>query len=321
MSSAEIKQVGSPRRWSWRRSTLLSIAAVCLVGLVYYLFQPSPQRWRKEASQSPVEPGQLYVSVLTDLPKGSGRVLGAVYAVDVERLIWRKVLDHSASALRVAPNAKKLAYLYEKAVWVQDLDGEPVKVADLDGSPIWSPDSARIFVSVGSITQDSWKFETWKMRADGAEKVKLPIPDTECVRDLSPDGKWFLTFSVGSDGGAILSVMHVDGSQRKKIAKGDMGRFAANSKDIAYIENLGGKSSICIVECDNSNFRKIMDLDANVIGHVAWIGDGGELAVCLLNHHTFQGAKARLEIVDRNGNNRRVLKVPPAYVIGCPDWR
>ena len=224
------------------------------------------------------------------------------------------------------------------SVWVRDLrnGGEPRKISDIGGFPIWSSDGKRLLLRKGDRPNDSWRYETWRMNADGSKLEKLPIPENEEVHDWSPDGSWLVSVSDGDPGkGYQLDIMHPDGTGRRRLTgtgSNIFPRFSPDGRHVAYTCVEDQKTNVYVVDLEGrSRHRVYEEHDDTFAGHVAWSPDGKQLAA-LLNTwgrdekgQKFLGgrhdSRPRLCIIEINGKDPRIVPLPSAQTLGLIDWR
>jgi RNA polymerase sigma factor (sigma-70 family) len=310
----------------------------------------APQVKAEEPAKKPA-PGHIYVEAV--FPPNlirffAGSNPSCIVAIDPETGKWTKVSDRGG-IVRVCPDGRTVAFLKDnEELWVCDAQGKemPVRLVEKAGRPTWSPDGKQLVHSKGEVVaDDGWKTETWQMNADGTERTKLKVPDTDFVEDWSPDGKWFVTLSdrhPPRGRGYQLYVMHPDGSGERRLTKGGglncYARFSPNGKRIVYLHQERGINSLHVMDADGRNDREILVEKDRVSPHyVCWSPDGKRLALVLITQPR-PGATDllgnplqttfRIELMDPDGGNRRELKLPDAegaaiqlQGVGHPDWR
>lgn len=286
--------------------------------------------------------GRLRVKV----GEGEARTERGTFVIDPQTGLWRKLLDRGEHP-RVSPDGETLAFSHEKGIWTCDTHEAlaPGRLAEVSGGPSWMPDGKNLVATSAKLRDEGgakgWLTETWQIRFDGSGKTPLPIPSTDWVTDISPDGKWFVTCGdriAPHEREFQLYVMRPDGSEQKRIAQNGVNvhaRFSPDSRRILYLCQSRDANNLKIVNVDGTNERTVLseNAGANAVDIAAWSRDGKSLAVIRFDWQiNDQGirflnnagdTKRRLEITDSDGGNVRTLNLQGAeirYVSGL-DWR
>ena len=133
--------------------------------------------------------------------------------------------------------------------------GEETQLTDkasLDDGPEYSPDGKYIYFN----STRTGMMKLWRMKPNGSQQTQLTFGDTynDWFPHLSPDGKWMIFISYGSDVEAsqhpfykhvVLRLMPVDGSVEPRIIAyvyGGQGTinvpsWSPDSKNIAFVSN------------------------------------------------------------------------------------
>jgi Tol biopolymer transport system component len=316
------------------------------------LVHAEPQQGQAEAKAM----GRIYVScTLQYKPEGKDeeeKHYGMIIAIDLDTVKWQKMTDKGYD-VRVSPDRQTLVFASDHEIWNCDTGGSnnPGKISNLagDGRPIWSPDGKHLVatkqkhVDGHGKDEPAWKDETWLMDADGANPVRLPVPDTDSVDDWSPDGQWFVTCSdrhLPHGSGYQLYVMKTDGTQQRRITEGGLNchaRFSPDGRKIFYGRQTAEEvCGIWVVDVDGKNAREILkEVDLVVPNGAFWSPNGKQIAVPLSNWELDEKgrkvggldpekANYRIEIMDADGENRRELKLADAkflFIGALGDWR
>ena len=99
-----------------------------------------------------------------------------------------------------APDGRRIAYVYDSALWVGNRDGTDAReIAKVDGTvfyPRFSPDGRRIRFSVGNTVQNSSTSSLWEVGADGTGLHALfsgwHDPPGECCGSWTSDGRYYI---------------------------------------------------------------------------------------------------------------------------------
>jgi Tol biopolymer transport system component len=269
--------------------------------------------------------------------------VGIIVAIDPDTGKWQKITDQGYYG-RVSPDGETLVFGRNNEIWNCDTKGanNPGKILDKDGAPFWSHDGKLIVATKQEIVDGKWKDETWRFDADGSNPTKLPIPDTDSVEDLSPDGKWFVTCSdrhPPRGRGYQLYLVKTDGTEQRRLTKDGLNvfaRFSPDGRKILYLHQTAKNgNSIWVTDLDAKNAKEIVkEIELASPGGACWSPDGKQIAVLVFNWELDEKGKRilrdpekanyRLELMDTDGQNRRELKLADARFvwIGWPgDWR
>jgi TolB protein len=108
--------------------------------------------------------------------------------------------------------------------------------------------------------------------------------------------------------------MRPDGTGQVRLTEDGLNchaRFSPDGQEVVYIHQELGRDSIWRVGVDGKNRRKVLEAP-EVGGKVCWSPDGQRLALCL---------GGQVEVMDREGMNRRVLNLPKPKGMSGPEWR
>lgn len=264
-----------------------------------------------------------------------------LFAVDVETGQWNEIASRAIWA-RVAPDGKAVAYPRYKpqsrvhdGIWVGDTRGEEGRriVPDLVSQGFWSPDGTELIVS-GYLPREEpndIRFETWRMKPDGSNRVRLPIPVDEQVWDWSPDGRLLLTAKEGAPKGAKLRRSYLvftrkaDGSGPRRLTEGTeyiTHRFAPDSHRVSFAleqdeeKDSGADYSLWMADAGGDELRLILRGSTDQSPFIScWSPDGKWLAVDLYEPMRDEAGKItgwtrHFEIMDTHGQKRRRVELP-----------
>lgn len=311
-----------------------------------------------QAEVKPAEPavatldtGKLYVNGTLRVKDSQGEMkdVRGIFEIDPQSGAWRRLVDHGHSP-RVSRNGETLAFSDENQLWTCDTNQalSPGKLADVLGHTSWMPDGKHLVVTSAKthddkeIDEKGWQTETLQIRADGGTKSVLPIPSTDFVNDVSPDGKWFVTSSdrhPPHGRGYQLYVMRPDGTEQRRLTKDGLNvyaRFSPDSRRILYLFQNRNGNKLKIINVDETDEQTVIsETDgANSVDQAAWSPDGKRIAVIrfdwqrdnngkrILSHPG--DARYRIEIVDTDGNNGRLIELQDAtgsWLGGSLEWR
>jgi Tol biopolymer transport system component len=292
-----------------------------------------------------------------DIPGPEG-----IIAVDPQTGTWERIHDR-VSLLRVSSGGKTITFFYRETsnglprptgIWAYDLSTrQSVRILESGAPMCWSGDGRLILVTKAPSAKkdESQRWDTWLVSADGSQRTKVPIPDTDEVDDWSPDGKWLVTVSdrhppFGS--GYQLYRMRPDGTDQLRLTKDGLNcypRFSPDSRRIVYLHQTGkAGNSLHVVNVDGSDDREILHEEGMASVEAAcWSPDGSHLAVVRYdwghpegvnialprgdkeetNDHRVGQHDSRIEIMDPDGKNRREIRLAKRDDIwlGHPHWR
>jgi len=286
---------------------------------------------------APARPRET-VLVLDDAPRDPvGKIyLGVddgVVAIDPRTGAASRMLIQCKMRPRVSPDARWIAFEWDGAIWVRELEklDEPKKVLDLEGAefgtpPVWSPDGSKLIVSLG-LRQDKkgpWRFKTVRINVDGSGREELKIPDDDGVQDWAPGDRLVTTSSRNAEIGWELYVMKPDGSEQVQITKGGTPfytRFSPDGKRVLYADGTTDeRRGIWVVDSDGKNRRKVLSVLDGYQWSACWSPDGKRIAV-IIPEKKSNGAKSRLTIVEVDGDQKVEFPLEDIKMADMPDWR
>ena len=220
-------------------------------------------------------------------------------------MLWTKVADQSESKsydeyFRLSCDGRFLAFARRArsgppdevvGISIRDLsrNGELRELSAAGLNPFWSPDGQQLMMAVGKGEVPGTgltNLETWIVKADGSERRRLSIPETEQVDDWSPDGSWVLTCSHRDKGvGYQIYRMRLDGTDAHRLtATGNGvlnldGRVSPDARRVAYLRIGDRQSGIWVMDADGTNGRRILEATETAIpGGPSWSPDGQRIA-------------------------------------------
>jgi hypothetical protein len=308
-------------------------------------------------------PGRIFVSAM-------GRAAAqATLAVDPNELTWVKLPEGVTAGSRISPDGRSALGLQRGveglSLWITDLEGEkpPLRVAELKGRGLataffWYADGKHVLVSQPSKPEDLDKFVTWKVAADGSGQVKLPLPETEWVQGVSPDGHWLVTKSARApwDGAGRLDfvsrptyLFRPDGTgerllieapqERSKTTDANLFQFSPDSRTIAFdfqkLEMVNGRPmtasiDLCLIGLDGKDRRTVRKGTPELYPlNACWSPGGKWLAITIWEKPAGAGpdpaplsrGTASVEIIDVDGRTKQAVFLPPAPIYSLLDWR
>jgi Tol biopolymer transport system component len=303
---------------------------------------------RVRAAVDDVSKGRLY---FMGRLKESGDELFSIYAVDLATGQWDRVADRGRWA-RVSPDGKTIAFMRFQprsqdpdGVWVGDARGaeEPRRVVDFNGMPCWSPDGKALIVSglESEEGDEEVRFQNWRMKPDGSDKVRLPIPIDEQVMDWSRDGRRLLSLRRNAQPAKRTRqsfspfLRKADGTGPRPLTEATdyaTHRFAPDSRRVSFARQEGEAKepgdyaySLWVADADGGEPRRMIRGDSERSAFFAcWSPDGKRLAVDVLEPRRdddgkYAGLTRHIELMDADGGHARRVELPHLNPIPL-DW-
>ncbi len=178
---------------------------------------------------------------------------------------------NSQTASPAALSLGKIAYVLDGSIYVKPLpDGEATRIAD-GTSPRWSPSGDWLLYSMGGTAN------SWVVRADGSDSRDLS--GDSAVWSPTEDRFAYYEGPTGRNPSTSLRVESADGSIRQEawlIAQPESGpAWSPDGKRLAYTQegsvpcsmapaydpNAARRSSLCVVNADNSQMPRVWPID------------------------------------------------------------
>jgi hypothetical protein len=240
----------------------------------------------------------------------------------------------------LSPDCRYLASNRDRAgapnegIWVHDLTGTspPRKLYDRFGFTHWLNNGEQAIV-VDPIPQR--RYMTYRVKIDGTETTRLPIPETDCVEDCTRDGLWIVARDRTEEDRTRIHVMHPDGTARRTIVdemnmpNADF-RLSPDGKKLAYVKiTLEGTTATCavwVLDIEEKEQKQVpIHFEPGDLVNLRWSPDGRRFALgfreqVALRKRPADLADDRIVVVDVDGSNMRKLPLPPSKLL-LSDWK
>ncbi len=199
------------------------------------------------------------------------------------------------SEMALSPDGKRLAAVKPdlengtRDIWVLDVaTGAGTRLTlsqrrESAAEPVWSADGAHVaFVGLRSGNFGIYRKAS---SGQGAEELLYESPGAPRLADWSMDGRFLSLFSSTPDGG-VLSVLPLDGAERKPVevyrtASGKQlsgGWFSPDSRFLTYVSDESGRNELYVRPRDRAAGAGPWRVSTQgVAGGSLWRGDGKEL--------------------------------------------
>lgn len=339
-------ELGGPSEWSMTRRAVLRGT---LAALVLHTSRT------KAAHPALADPGKIYCSGVLRV---DSRQVEGLLAITPEPFSCQVIPDLKDTFVRISPDGKRLAYArFERqpdprsiGIFLLDtIDGEPRKIWDKGFVSAWGPDGKWLVVTIRIAPEKPRfppRYETWRIDVDGSNVRRLPIPATDAVEDLAPEGKRVVTISSRhwqeKERRSDLYLMDLDGTEQRRLTpapapqSNNSPRFSPDGTRLAYLhsENRGEdmRMSVRVIAVATGESRTIYDVPwEDMWEGLCWSPDGKTLASCVYTVDVEPDGtrrvlynetnKFRIVLIDPDGRNLRTLRIPDTIRLGSPDWR
>ena len=258
-------------------------------------------------------------------------------AVDPRTGEATSILIRCKNRPKVSPDGRRVAFEWDNAIWVRELDrlDEPRKLLDLEGGPlhfasiVWSADGSKLLLSLGHREEARARprFRTVRINADGSGREDLKgIPIDHDVQDWSVDDRLVTASTLNAKIGWDLYAMKLDGSDRRQITEGGnpfYARIAPDGKRLLYADGTTEeRRGIWVARLDGTDRRLVLPVAGSQVWSACWSPDGKRIAV-LINDNPKDGAprKDRLVLQEVDGPGRTEFPLPDLKMADMPDWR
>jgi RNA polymerase sigma factor (sigma-70 family) len=276
-----------------------------------------------------------------------GKVTDAIISINPDTGAWKR-LTGAGLRPRVSPDGQAVVFIRDDAIWNCDTGGSdnPGKLFEWSsyGGPVWSPDGKHLYCTSlqAALDNNLWRHETWQRDADGGNPVKLRLPLSEAILDVSRDGKHCLTRSrlITRLNSSALMLMKLDGTSSRTLSApggfNEPARFAPDGKRVAYCRNDRDGFSVWTVKEDGKDNRKVLGEAGVFVEACCWCPEGRRLAVVaadlipvqadgktimIIPYRREQG-HWRIDIMDADGQNRIRLPLKAnVRSLRDPDWQ
>jgi Tol biopolymer transport system component len=278
--------------------------------------------------------GRIYLTADLGMKDENDKPTQSLIAIDPETGESMTIFSGCQTRPRVSPDGRKVAYVWDSALWVRPIDagaGLPLKLMDVEDtsacSPVWSSDNKKLIVSPGKRDDaaDAWRFKSVRIKVDGAEVAPLAIPAEDCVADWTPDEALVVTASSrNAEIGWQLYVMKPDGTGARQITEGGnpfYARLSPDGKKLLYADGTSDeRRGIWVSDLAGKDRKRVLPTAKECQSSASFSPDGKRIAVILFDFNG-QQRNARLEIVELETGNSKQFPLPDGAATDTPDWR
>ncbi len=172
---------------------------------------------------------------------------------------------------------------------------------------IHEPQSGQSGLIALTLRDQSGKLQVFTISPDGTGKKQLTFEGENGRPDWSPDGKRIVYISITS-GGVWLTVMDVNGLNKKLLTEGVAPDWSPDGKQIAFTrEDQNRVPQIWAMNADGSNVRQLTQSNTTKIAP-SWSPDGTEMVFIMPKNPTSPGdPQPEIGIMNADGTNERIL--------------
>lgn len=164
-------------------------------------------------------------------------------------------------------------------IWIMNPDGSDPKQLTADAGinlhQAVSPDGRYIVFA----SNRAGVFNIWRIDRDGGNPTRLTSGSGEKFPCCSPDGKWIVYNSVGSDQNLYaLWKISIEGGEPQRLTDGDSDHpaISPDGKHIAYFYSSQGKYKIIVIPSGGGPPDTTIDIGQNIqpMTYIRWFPDG-----------------------------------------------
>jgi Tol biopolymer transport system component len=146
---------------------------------------------------------------------------------------------------------------------------------------------------------------TYRVTFDGLERTVVPVPESDEVYDVSPDGRWLLTTSgrhAPQRVGYQTYLIAIDGSEERRLTPDGFNlfpRFTPDGRHVIFTRAQGKLSAICRMNLDGSGLTTL----------ISGLSPDAKARPTPDGSHLLVHERTRLFLTDAEGRNPRPIPV------------